>query len=393
MSFLDYGSRLQGSLGRYGRDIDTFKAGVYEDKMASIEKLFSPEISDTAQQLTNLQNIKSTVETTLDGTSGSLEALGAAVGVKKLYGAIKEKLGGKSLGDKKEGDEIEDEAGGEGGGEGNSFVKTAEEPELSTEGDSNFSDLFGNVKNVFNDVKSSAGDTMSETMGNLKDAVTGQSSATPQVREIEMKDMSDVGGGEGGGGAGPPNGLKEIEMTDMGEPKDVYTYDQIPTDYKISGDTTGGLLERTDAVRPMPEGMTHEAPTQTETSSSVSGDADDLGSTLAETEAGIEGAEAGAEVAEGAAETVGALGNFLDAIPVVGTILGVGLTIGSTIFGAVEEGKEQSLESQESSEESQEKSAEESARDAIRTNASFTGSTVVPTFSSLTNMGGGQGVF
>jgi len=388
MSFLDYGSRLQGSLGRYGRDIDTFKAGVYEDKMASIEKLFAPEMSDTAQQLTNLQNLKSTVETTLSGSSGSLEALGAAVGVKKLYGAIKEKLGGKSIGDKKGVEEIQDEGGGEGSGEGNSFVKTGQEP---------FDIEQTEIPDWLNPTTDSMDgiDQARELFGNIKDGFLGQKPDTGPG--------SGGGGAESGGGGGGSGG-QEIEMSDMSDPteglstatetgEDLYRYDQIPTDYNVGGDTTGGLLKPTGATRPMPEGMTHEAPTQTETGSSVSGDVDDLGSTLADTEAGIEGAEAATDVAEGAAETVGVLGNFLDAIPVVGTILGVGLTIGSTIFGAVEEGKEQSLESQESSEESSEKTAEESARDSIRTNASFTGSTVVPTFSSLSNMGGGQGVF
>lgn len=388
MSFLDYGSRLQGSLGKYGRDIDTFKAGVYEDKMASIEKLFAPEMSDTAQQLTNLQNLKSTVETTLSGSSGSLEALGAAVGVKKLYGAIKEKLGGKSIGDKKGVEEIQDEGGGEGSGEGNSFVKTGEDP---------FDIEQTEIPDWLNPTTDSMDgiDQARELFGNIKDGFLGQKPDTGPG--------SGGGGAESGGGGGGSGG-QEIEMSDMSDPteglstatetgEDLYRYDQIPTDYNVGGDTTGGLLKPTGATRPMPEGMTHEAPTQTETGSSVSGDVDDLGSTLADTEAGIEGAEAATDVAEGAAETVGVLGNFLDAIPVVGTILGVGLTIGSTIFGAVEEGKEQSLESQESSEESAEKTAEESARDSIRTNASFTGSTVVPTFSSLSNMGGGQGVF
>ena len=40
MSLSDYSSRLQGSLGRYGRDIGTFKDSVFEDKEKEKEELF-----------------------------------------------------------------------------------------------------------------------------------------------------------------------------------------------------------------------------------------------------------------------------------------------------------------------------------------------------------------
>jgi hypothetical protein len=406
MSLLDYGSRLQGSIGRYGRDIDTFKDSVFDDKMANIEKLFSPEITSTAQQLTNLNNIKTNIDNALDGTAGGLEAVGSAVGVKKLYGAIKEKLGGKSLADKKEVNETAEETNtGESDME-RAFGTEAEQNEIpdwlkpafknagssEEEGGSNaLEDLFGNVKDTFNNIKSSVGDRMNELQGQVQDKID-------EVKGNIQDKVNEMRGGQ------PEDAPKEVEMTDMSDPTDgqsvvadtgenLYKYDQIQTDYPISGDTTGGLLKPTGATRTIPEGQTTENPTQTTTAENVSGDADDIANGLKDTETALNTAEEVDEGVEATTSIADVASGFLDAIPVVGAVLGIGLQVGTAIYSGIEEGNEQSLEAKEQQEESQEKSAEEQARDAIKQNTSFTGSTVVPTFSSLANMGGGQGVF
>lgn len=416
MSFLDYGSRLQGSLGRYGRDIDTFKDSVMNDKFADIQKMFDPEISSTATTLTDLANTKSNVENILGGTSGSLEAIGSAVGVKKLYGAIKEKLGGKSLGDKKQNNEIEEENTGESNTENSmtdmekAFGTEAEQNEVpdwlkpafkntgDEEGGSNMlENLFGKAKSGLSDLKSSVGNKMSEVQGNIEDKVN-------EVKGNIQDKVDEMRGGQ------PEDAPKEIEMTDMSDPTDgqsviadagenVYKYDQIPTQYNVDEQaTTGNLLKPTGATRNV-EGMTNEAPTQVnDTAENVSGDADDVTNAVNDTEEALDTVDAVADTADAVEATTSVLGGFLDAIPVVGAIAGIALQVGGAIFGAVEEGNEQSLEKQESSEQSQEKSAEQTAQESVRNfgNTSFTGSTVVPTFSALgnmKNMGGGSGVF
>ena len=414
MSFLDYGSRLQGSMGRYGRDIETFKDSVINDKFANIEKMFDPEIANTAQTLTNLANVKSNVENILGGTSGSLEAIGSAVGVKKLYGAIKEKLGGKSLGDKKQNNEIEEENTGESNTENSmtdmerAFGTEAEQNEVpdwlkpafkntDDEGGSNMlDDLFGRAKSGLNELKGNVQDKMSELQGNIEDKVN-------EVKGNIQDKVNEMRGGQ------PEDAPKEIEMTDMSDPTDgqsviadvgenVYKYDQIQTDYPISGDTTGGLLKPTGATRNI-EGMTNEAPTQSnDTTQNVSGDVEDVVNGVKDTEDALDAVDIGVDTADAVEATTSVLGGFLDAIPVVGAIAGIALQVGGAIFGAVEEGKEQSLEKQETEEQQQEKSAETTAQESVRniSNTSFTGSTVVPTFSALgnmKNMGGGSGVF
>lgn len=431
MSLLDYGSRLQGSLGRYGRDIGTFKDSVFEDKMESIQKLFSPEITSTAQQLTDLNNIKTNIDNALGGTASGLEAVGSAVGVKKLYGAIKEKLSGKSLADKKEVNETAEESNtGETDME-RAFGTETEQSEIpdwlkpafknagSSEeggggGSNALEDLFGNVKDTFNNIKSSVGDRMNQLQGQVQDRVDqmrgGESEDAPQ--EVEMSEMTT-----------PESEMKTPEERAFGteaeqnEPAD--WLDNVDTSIsKGTGSTlgedetetlgqnaftgglgrstqagSGNLLKPTGATRPVPQGQTTENPTQVTSAENVSGDVDDVANGLKDTETALEGAEEAEEGVEAATTVADVASNFLDAIPVVGAVLGIGLQVGTAIYSGVEEGNEQSLEAKEEQEQSEEKSAEEQARDAIKTNTSFTGSTVVPTFSSLANMGGGQGVF
>ena len=399
MSLSDYSSRLVGSLGKYGRDIDDFKENVFQDKMASIEKLFSPEITSTAQALTNMNNIKTTVDNALSGTAGSLEAVGSAVGVKKLYGAIKEKLGGKSLGDKKEVNEIEEENTGETNTE-NSMVNERDpfdisdepgipdwlKPAFNSESDgvtNKLNDLFGNVKSTINDIKTNVSDKMNELQGEVSDNMAGGID-----KEIEMTDISDR----------DPFDISKEGFPDWMKPalnnENTYDYDVIKTPYRVNAsDTTGNLLKPTGATRNVPEGMTQENPTQTTSAENVSGDIDDVANGLKDTESALNTAEIGADVAETASGISDIASSFLDAVPIVGSILGIGLQIGTSIYSGIEEGQEQSLEAKESQEEGEEKSAEEQAREAIKTNTSFTGSTVVPTFSSLANMAGGQGIF
>lgn len=399
MSLSDYSSRLVGSLGRYGRDIDDFKDNVFQDKMASIEKLFSPQITSTAQALTNMNNIKTTVDNALSGTAGSLEAIGSAVGVKKLYGAIKEKLGGKSLADKKEVNEISEENTGETNTE-NSMVNERDpfdisdepgipdwlKPAFNSESDgvtNKLNDLFGNVKSTINDIKTNVSDKMNELQGEVTDNMAGGAD-----KEIEMTDISER----------DPFDISKEGFPDWMKPalnnENTYDYDVIKTPYRINAsDTTGNLLKPTGATRNVPEGMTQENPTQTTSAENVSGDIDDVANGLKDTESALNTAEIGADVAETASGISDIASSFLDAIPVVGAVLGIGLQVGTSIYSGIEEGQEQSLEAKESQEEGEEKSAEEQAREAIKTNTSFTGSTVVPTFSSLANMGGGQGIF
>lgn len=407
MSLSDYSTRLVGSLGRYGRDIDDFKDNLFQDKMASIEKMFSPEITSTAQALTNMSNIKNTVDNALEGSASGLEAIGSAVGVKKLYGAIKEKLGGKSLGDKKEVNEIDEENTGETNTE-NSLVNQRDPFDISdepgipdwlkpafnseNEGVTNkLNDLFGNVKSTFDDIKTNVSDKMNELQGQVTDKINEAQeniAGGGADKEIEMTDISDR----------DPFDISKEGFPDWMKPalnnENTYDYDVIKTPYRVNAsDTTGNLLKPTGATRNVPEGMTQENPTQTTTSENVSGDIDDVANGLKDTEDALNTAEVGADVAETASGISDIASNFLDAIPVIGAVLGIGLQVGTSIYSGIEEGQEQSLEAKESQEESQEKSAEEQARDAIKTNTSFTGSTVIPTFSSLSNMGGGQGIF
>ena len=449
MSFLDYGSRLQGSLGRYGRDIDTFKDSVINDKFADIQKMFDPEISSTATTLTNLANTKTNVENIVGGTSGSLEAIGSAVGVKKLYGAIKEKLGGKSLGDKKQNNEIEEENTGESNTENSmtdmerAFGTEAEQNEVpdwlkpafkntgDEEGGSNMlENLFGKAKSGLSDLKSSVGNKMSEIQGNIENKISDvQENIQNKVSDIQdniQNKVSDVVGGEDA----PSKLGGEVEMTDMtrtdeerafgteaeqNEPADwldgVDASIQKGTGSTLAEDETetlGKTLLTKGLGRPTqagsgnllkPTGATNEAPTQVnDTASNVSGDVNDVVSGVKDTEDALDAVETVADTTEAVEATTSVLGGFLDAIPVVGAIAGIALQVGGAIFGAVEEGKEQSLEKQESAEQSQEKSAEQTAQESVKSfgNTNFTGSTVVPTFSALgnmKNMGGGSGVF
>jgi len=458
MSFMDYGSRLQGSMGRYGMDIDTFKDSVINDKFSSIEKMFSPEISSTASTLTNLSNVKANVENVLGGGSASLEAIGSAVGVKKLYGAIKEKMGGKSLGDKKLTNEAGEEVTGETNSESNALEDLASKGQgklqnlvsdsqgkleelaskgqsklgdLISQGKSRLEDLFGRAKSGLGDLKGNVQNKMSELQGNVDDKISefkgniqdkvnqmrgGRSADDPvefEMREFKPDDDADS--------LAPQLGDEEREI-----PDDDSLAGQIDRDdiQERTGDTSiergagtlqpeedvlnqgssvdiyqGGVQSKDTAPFLKPQGLTNEAPTQADTTlENVSGDASKIENGLEDTETALKATEGIVDGAEAVEETTAVAGSFLDAIPIVGAIAGIGLQVGGAIFGAIEEGKEQALEKQESLEKTAEQSAEQTAQESIRnfTNTSFTGSTVVPTFSALSNMknmGGGSGVF
>jgi len=444
MSFLDYGSRIGNSLGRYGRDIDTFKSSVLEDKFSNIEKMFSPEISQTATQLTNLNNIKDTVDNALGGTASGLESVGSAVGVKKLYGAIKEKLGGKTLADKKENNEITEENTGERTDMEKAFGTEAEQNEIpdwlkpafknsgaSEEGTTNsLEDLFGKVKNTLNDVKGQVQDKMGEIQGQVQDKIQEvRGNIQDKVGELRDNVQGKMNELRGAPKEGEPS---EIEMTEMRPRTDMEKafgteaeqnepaswLDDIDTSLRKGAgqlasedetETLGKTLLSRGLGRPSQagsgninstskvEGMTNEAPTQVETAENISGDASKVSSGLEDTEDALKTVSAVADAGEAVEEGASVASSFLDAIPVVGAVLGIGLQVGTAIFSGVEQGQEQSLEAKEASEQAQEKSAEQQAQDKIRQfgNTSFSGSTVVPTFSSLQgmNMGGGSGVF